>query len=179
MLPNIINRIEKIIEDLGLAVAWLTLVMVLITALSVILRYGFNISYPAMQESITYMHGAVFMLGIAFALQRGAHVRVDVFYRRLHRRTQLWVDLIGGIAFLGTFTIVLFISSWDYVIHSWALLERSTESTGLPAVFLLKSLIPLLAVTLFAQGLAEVLRCALQLQGLPAPPRRGENRPTT
>ena len=177
MLSNIIILIEKIIAKVGLSVAWLTTAMVLVTAISVALRYGFNISHPTLQESITYMHATVFMLGIAYALQRGVHVRVDVFYLRFGKRIQLWVDLLGGIAFLGVFCMVLLGNSLDYVSHSWALRERSTESTGLPAVFLLKTLIPLLAITLLAQGIAEILRCTLQLSGKPTPPRHGEDLP--
>ena len=52
----------------GSLVAWLTLVMVLGTFVIVVLRYVFDLGWIAMQESITWMHAAVFMLGAAMTV---------------------------------------------------------------------------------------------------------------
>jgi len=115
------------------------------------------------QESVVYMHGCLFMLGAAYALKNEAHVRVDIFYRDFSKRGRAWVNSLGGIVFLMPLCIFILVSSWNYVTESWAIWESSPEPGGIPAVFLLKSLIPLLAVNLLIQGLAEILRSALVL----------------
>ena len=115
------------------------------------------------QEGVTYMHACLFMLGAAYALKSGAHVRVDIFYRNFSPRTRAWVNSVGGIVFLMPLCAFIFFSSWNYVSESWIVRETSPEPGGIPAVFLLKSVIPLMALNLFLQGLAEILRNALVL----------------
>jgi TRAP-type mannitol/chloroaromatic compound transport system permease small subunit len=90
-------------------------------------------------------------------------VRVDIFYRDFSPRAQAWVNSLGGIVFLMPLCVFILVSSWNYVAESWAIRETSPEPGGIPAVFLLKTLIPLMAVNLFLQGLAETLRSALVL----------------
>ncbi|MCB1732660.1 MAG: TRAP transporter small permease subunit, partial [Halieaceae bacterium] len=97
----------------------------------------------------------------------GAHVRVDIFYRSFSERGRAWVNSLGGIVFLMPLCAFIGVSSWNYVTESWAILETSPEPGGIPAVFLLKSLLPLMAVNLFLQGLAETLRSALVLVAEP------------
>ncbi|MDX1733586.1 MAG: TRAP transporter small permease subunit, partial [Halioglobus sp.] len=129
----------------------------------VVLRYGMNIGSILAQESVIYMHGALFLLGAAYALKTGAHVRVDIFYRNFGPHTRAWVDSLGGIVFLLPLCVFTIVSSWDYVTESWAMREVSPEPGGIPAVFVLKTLIPLGAINLALQGVAEVLRAALVL----------------
>lgn len=147
----------------GRCLAWLALTMALVTALVVIMRYGFNTGSIMAQEAVTYMHGTLFMLGAAYALKTGAHVRVDIFYRSFSPRGRAWVNAIGGIVFLMPLCVFICVSSWSYVTESWLIRESSPEPGGIPAVFLLKSLIPLMAINLLLQGLAETLRSALAL----------------
>ncbi|WP_296898622.1 TRAP transporter small permease subunit [Thiohalocapsa sp.] len=78
----------------GRVVAWLALAMVLVTFLVVVLRYGFDAGSIALQESVTYMHAMLFMLGAAYTLQLNGHVRVDIFYQRFGPRGRAWVDLL-------------------------------------------------------------------------------------
>jgi TRAP-type mannitol/chloroaromatic compound transport system permease small subunit len=108
------------------------------------------------------------MLGAAYALKHGAHVRVDIFYRNFSPRAQAWVDSLGGIVFLMPLCVFIGGASWRYVAESWAIMESSPEPGGIPAVFLLKTLIPLMALNLLMQGLAETLRAALLLVEEPA-----------
>jgi len=133
----------------------LTLAMVLITLLIVVLRYLFGQGAIALQELVIYLHGLVFMLGIPYALHHNAHVRVDIFSNRLGPRGRDWVELFGHGLFLVPFCLVVLIYSTPYVAASWRVLEGSSEVGGIPAIFLLKTLIPLMAVTLLLQGLAE------------------------
>jgi len=160
-----VHYIDAFTDRSGRLLAWFALGMALVTALIVVLRYGFNIGSIMAQEAVIYMHGGLFMLGAAYALKTGAHVRVDIFYRDFSPRARAWVNSLGGIVFLLPLCTFICFSSWNYVAESWAIREISPEPGGIPAVFLLKSLIPLMAVNLFLQGLAETLRSALVLVG--------------
>ncbi len=157
--------LERLAEATGRAVAWLTLAMVLLTFLVVVLRYAFSLGWIAMQEAVTYLHAAVFMLGAAYTLRHDGHVRVDVLYRRLGPRARAAVDLAGAVLLLAPTCLYVLWSSWDYVAASWALREGSREAGGLPWVYWLKSLIPVTAALLLLQGLAQALRAALALAG--------------
>jgi TRAP-type mannitol/chloroaromatic compound transport system permease small subunit len=137
--------------------------MVIVTLAVVVLRYGFAIGSVAMQESITYLHAAVFLLGAAYTLKRDGHVRVDIFYRSFSPTGQAWVNAIGGILFLLPLCAFIVYISWDFVAASWRIREASGNAGGIPAVFLLKSLIPLMAVSLAIQGVAETLKNLLIL----------------
>ena len=158
-----VQYIDAFTDRSGRLLAWLVLAMALVTALVVIMRYGFNTGSIMAQEAVIYMHGSLFMLGAAYALKAGAHVRVDIFYRNFSPRSRAWVNSLGGIVFLLPLCTFIGFVSWDYVAESWALRESSPEPGGIPAVFLLKSLLPLMALNLFMQGLAETLRSALVL----------------
>ncbi len=159
----LVRQIDAFTNRSGRVLAWLALLMALLTALVVLLRYGFNIGSIAAQEAVTYMHGTLFMLGSAYALKSGAHVRVDIFYRNFSARTKAWVNSLGGIVFLLPLCIFICGISINYVAESWAIRESSPEPGGIPAVFLLKTLLPLMAINLLLQGLAETLRSTLFL----------------
>ena len=159
----LLRLIDRFTHLLGRASAWLVLVMVLATCLIVVLRYGFDIGSIALQETITYMHAALFMLAAGYTLQQGGHVRVDVFYRRFSPRRKAWVDSLGSLLLLLPFCVFLFGISWDFVGRSWRIMEGSSEANGLPLVYLLKSLLLLLATTLGLQGIGELLRSVIQL----------------
>lgn len=157
------------IDGLGWVLGWLTVVMMLVTVLIVFMRYVLDIGSIFLQESVLYMHAGIIMLGLAYTLRQDAHVRVDVIYSRLGRRGQAWVNLIGS--FLALFPLVaLFgIGSWDYVSSSWAIREQSLEVSGIPAVFLLKTLIPLCALLLALQGVLGALAAIATLKGSQEP----------
>lgn len=154
----LINAIERFIDWSGRAVSWLTLLMVIVTFIVVVLRYVFDIGWIGLQESITYMHAMVFLIGASWAVQQEAHVRVDIFYSRFSAKTRAWIDMLGSLLLL--LPVVVFIGwiSWEYVIDSWDVLEGSREAGGLPAVFLLKSLILVLAAMLILQAMVQVVR---------------------
>ena len=153
-------RLDWIADLTGRTVAWLTLVMMVVTCLVVVLRYLLNLGSIALQESVMYLHGIVFLLGIAYTLKQGAHVRVDIVYQKTSRKTRAIIDLIGTLLFLFPVTLFIGWSSIDYVLFSWNVHEGSAEPGGLPGVYLLKTLIPLMSITLLVQGAAELLRCA-------------------
>lgn len=158
MLKNIVSTADRISEFTGRSIAWLTLAMMIITCLIVLLRYGFQFSSIAMQESVIYLHAMVFMLGAAYTFKADEHVRVDVFYREFSPQKKAWVNFIGGLCFLLPVTLYTFYLSLDYVSASWGVLETSSEPGGLPFVYLLKTLIPIMMISLVIQGLADILR---------------------
>lgn len=161
------EQLERFAEFTGAVVAWLTITMVLGTFVIVVLRYAFDLGWIAMQESITWMHAAVFMLGAAYTLKQDEHVRVDIFYRRMTGPRRALVDLVGTLIFLLPVSIFLASSSWDYVATSWAIHEASREAGGLPYPFvpILKSLIPATAVLLIIQAIANLITAVLVLTG--------------
>ena len=153
---NPLSWIEQITHHIGGLVRWLALIMVLITMAIVILRYAFGIGAIPLQELVVYLHGALFLLGIPYALKTRAHVRVDLIYSRLSERRQSQIDLAGHLLFLLPVAAFIFYISLPYVAASWRVLEGSPEVGGLPAVFVLKTLLPVSAALLFLQGLAEI-----------------------
>jgi TRAP-type mannitol/chloroaromatic compound transport system permease small subunit len=176
-MNRIIERIDRLNDLIGRGIAWLTLAMVLVTFLVVILRYVFSIGWIAMQESVVYLHGLVFMLGAAYTLKQNGHVRVDIFYEKLSPRGRAWVDLFGAVLLLVPFCIFVVYVSWNYVALSWSLAEGSREAGGLPGVFLLKTLIPVMSILVMLQGIAQALRSILILRGKTPPPTYAEDIP--
>jgi len=167
-LQRLADTCEAINEWLGRAVSWLSLLMVLVTFVIVVLRYAFDLGWIWLQESVTYMHAALFLIGAAYTLKHEGHVRVDIFYSRFSERGKAWVDLFGSLLLLMPVCLFIFIVSWDYVAQSWELHEGSQEAGGLNGVYLLKSLILMLAGLLVLQGLAGAIRKLLFLSGLGA-----------
>jgi len=157
--------IDTITERLGKALAWLVLVMMLVQFLIVVLRYLFNFNSIPMQESVMYMHAALFLLAAAYTFKHDGHVRVDIFYRGFSPRTQAWVDLLGTLLLLLPFMVFVIVTSLGYVGQSWAILEGSPDNDDIPGVFLLKTLIPAFAVLMIVQGVAEIIRKALIITG--------------
>jgi TRAP-type mannitol/chloroaromatic compound transport system permease small subunit len=162
---RIADAIDRTSAAIGRAAAWCCLFIVLAEFIVVVMRYALGLGSIALQEAVLYAHAALFMLAAAWTLQVGGHVRVDVFYAQAKPRTRALVDLCGALVFLLPFAAVLALLSLPYVERSWVILERSREASGLPFVYLLKTLIPLFAVLIGLQGVAQAIRAALVLIG--------------
>ena len=154
------NRIDRVNGAIGRAAAWAVLFVVVVQFVVVLLRYVFGLGSIWLSESIMYGHAILFMLAAAWTLRENGHVRVDVFYADAAPRTKAWIDLVGALLLLLPFMLVLMWFALPYVARSWAILERSRETSGLPVVFLLKTLIPLFALTMALQGVAQAIRAA-------------------
>lgn len=164
-LQKLADTLDRLAETTGRIIAWLTLAMVLITCTVVVLRYLFQSGSIALQESISYLHAAVFMLGAAYTLRHDGHVRVDIFYQKYTPVTRAWIDLLGTLLLLFPVCGFIFASSLDYVAASWAIHEGSREAGGLDGVFLLKTAIPVMALLLMLQGCSIVLHKLLLISG--------------
>lgn len=150
------NWLRNLISASGKVIAWLTVVMVLLTFAIVILRYGFNLGWIWLQESLTYLHVAVFTVAAAWALQQDGHVRVDIFYNSMSEHKRYMVDLVGTLIFLIPFCLFIIIIAFPYVANSWKLMESSREAGGLPMLFLLKSLMLVMPTLLLGQAFLNV-----------------------
>ena len=160
---SMVRFIDNFTEFIGKTISWLTLLMVVLTFIIVVMRYGFNFGSIAMQESVIYCHGLVFMLGAAYTLKANGHVRVDIFYQKFSKKNQALVNVFGGIFLLLPVCFFIFFISFGYVSAAWRILEKSPEAGGLPFVYLNKSYLLILAVTLSIQGAAEIGRHLLTL----------------
>lgn len=165
-LKTVSAKIDALNDIIGRSVAWLTLVMVLVQFFVVIFRYVFSVSFIPLQEGIWYLHGTIFMLGAGYTLLHDEHVRVDVFYRDAKPRTKALVDIFGSVLYLIPICILIFTYSFGYVMNSWAVLEGSTETNGLHAKYLLKTVIWIFAGLVSLQGLSLALKGILYRAGL-------------
>ena len=158
------DRIDRLVSGIGRVAAWLILVVVLLQFALVVARYLFGLGSIWLSETVIYAHAAVFMLAAAWTLRAEGHVRVDIFYAEAsnanegaHRPRRC------AILLLLPFMLVLLWLSVPYAARSWAILEHSQEASGLPLVFVLKTLIPVFAVLMALQGVAQAIRAATVL----------------
>lgn len=168
-LTQFILRQNRFQKQFGKIVAWGSLSLVLITALVVILRYGFNTGSIALQESIMYNHAILFMLGIAYTYEQDKHVRVDVFYSQMNSRQKAWVNFLGTLFFALPVMGFIIWSGWDYVTTSWQIKEASGEAGGLAYLYMLKTLILIMAGLVIMQSLAILAQSGLTLFSHPQP----------
>ena len=157
-MSGIADRLDAINRAVGAVVRWAALLMALLQFGIVLLRYVFGVSSIALNESILYLHGGLFMLGAGYTLLVGGHVRVDVFYARAGPRARRAIDIFGHLFLLMPSMAVLLYWSWPTVRNSWAILEGPISVGGIPASFLLKSLIPAFCILLLIQSAACLLR---------------------
>jgi TRAP-type mannitol/chloroaromatic compound transport system permease small subunit len=159
------TRIDRLNAAIGRAAAWACLFVVVVQFAVVMLRYVFGHGSIWLSESIVYAHATMFMLAAAWTLAAGGHVRVDVFYAEASPRTKAMVDLCGSLFLLLPFMAVLAWFAWPYVARSWAIFESSRETSGIPAVFLLKTLIPVFALLMALQGVSQAIKAWSTLRG--------------
>ena len=164
-LDAISKKIDSLNDIIGRGVAWLTLLMVLTQFFVVIFRYVFSVSFIPMQESIWYLNGIIFMLGAGYTLLHNEHVRVDVFYRDAKPKNKALVDLLGSVLYLIPICVLIFYYSFDYVMNSWAVFEGSTETNGLDAKYLLKTVIWAFALLMSLQGASLAIKAILYRAG--------------
>ncbi|MDT8398154.1 MAG: TRAP transporter small permease subunit [Pseudomonadales bacterium] len=158
VLARLGSFLDGISEAMGRLSSWCAVLMVLVTCYVVFTRYVLNEGSVAIQESVTYLNAMLFLLTAAFTLKHGGHVRVDIFYTQASVRYKAWVDLLGSLLLLLPVCGFILWISWGYVQASWAVSEQSGDTGGLPYVYLLKTLIPVMALTLIVQGMAEIFR---------------------
>jgi TRAP-type mannitol/chloroaromatic compound transport system permease small subunit len=165
------QTIDRLTAVLGRAAAWLALAIVLVQFGLVVARYVFSAGSVAVTESVVYGQALLVALTTAWTLAAGGHVRVDIFYAEAPPHRRALIDLVGTLCLLLPFMLTLLWLSVPYALRSWAILERSQETGGLPLVFVLKTLIPVFAGLMALQGIAQAIRA---LNILIPPPLTGE-----
>lgn len=163
----IARSLDALNEQVGRVVSWAALLMVVVQFFVVLMRYAFGVNSLFLQESIVYLHASLFLLGAGYTLYHGGHVRVDIFYRTASQRTKALVDLGGVLLFLLPVCGLLAFASWDFVAQSWAVREGSVETSGIPLVYLLKTLILVFCVLMALQGIATALHALVTLRRPP------------
>lgn len=161
----LVRLLDGFSEWTGRLIAWLTLLMVVVTFVVVVMRYVFEQGNIALQESVIYMHSFVFLLGAAYTLKHDGHVRVDIFYRPRSEKGKAWINLFGTLFLLLPVCIFLFWISWEYVATSWELQEGSQEAGGIAYRYILKTALLAMPAMMVLQGIAELLRSLLVISG--------------
>jgi len=169
-LLRVASAVDRLNRAVGRIVAWLVLGMVLVGAFNTVARYlgrylGVALSSNAWIELQWYLFSLVFLLGAAYALERDAHVRVDVLYGRLSPRGRAWIDVVGTVVFLLPFCAFGIWMSLPTVRSSWAVLEMSPDPGGLPR-YPIKTAIPVAFALLFFQGVSELIKKVAFLRGI-------------
>ena len=164
-LAALTRAIDVANEHVGRVAAWLALLMVLLQFVVVVMRYIFGWGFIAMQEGVIYLHATLFLVGAGYTLLHGGHVRVDIFYRDARPRRRALIDLLGVILFLMPVCVIIGWASWPYVGQSWSVFEKSAETSGIPAIYALKTMILVFVVLISLQGLSLALHAILTLAG--------------
>ncbi|MDZ4392445.1 TRAP transporter small permease subunit [Cypionkella sp.] len=157
--------IDRGTEAIGKAVGWFILAAILLSAGNAVVRKVFNTSSNALLEMQWYLYGAAFLLAAAYTLRQNEHIRIDIVYGALSRRTQHWIDLFGHVFFLMPFAILMDVYFVSYVLQSYHSGETSNNAGGLtlwPAKALL--LAGMLLLTL--QGISEIIKKIAVMRGV-------------
>tara|TARA_B100000902_G_C26588270_1_gene564539 strand:- start:60 stop:554 length:495 start_codon:yes stop_codon:yes gene_type:complete len=150
--------IDKLTDNIAKGLLYILIVLIVLVFSTVFFRYVFNMSYIIIQEIIMYLHALIFMFGISYALKENSHVKIDVLYNSLNKRTQRVISIVGLVSFILPTALFIIYISIDMVTQSWMILEGSSEAGGLNLVFILKSLIPISGVLIFLQGISELIK---------------------
>jgi TRAP-type mannitol/chloroaromatic compound transport system permease small subunit len=164
VLLKLSGAIDRFNQKFSLFADWLVLLSCLISAGNAFSRYSFSISSNAWLEIQWYMFGAMILLGASYTLKKNEHVRVDILYGHLSTRTQIWIDLIGGVLFLLPATIIIGWMAWPMFHNSFVQNELSSNAGGLLR-WPIKLMIPLGFWLLTLQGVSEIIKRAAMLTG--------------
>jgi TRAP-type mannitol/chloroaromatic compound transport system permease small subunit len=160
------NLFDRLSAATGQLASWLTLIMVIVTSIIVVMRYVFDAGFIWLQESVTWMHAAVFMVGAAYTLLHEKHVRVDIFYRKMGPRGRATIDLLGVVLFLLPLCGLLAFKAYDFAAVSWSIHETSREPGGLPypMIPVLKSIVVVMPIMVSLQGVSLLQRSLATLR---------------
>jgi TRAP-type mannitol/chloroaromatic compound transport system permease small subunit len=156
-IAGIVARIEWVIDRIGQAASLLSLVIIVLMAGNVLLRYSLSLGTVWAQELEWHLLAALILFGMSYALLRGDNVRVDIFYSKYSPRTKRWVDIVSAILTMSIAVIMVFLS-WKYVGQSYSIAEKSPDPGGIAMRWLLKSLLPLGYGLLFLQSFGALLK---------------------
>ena len=162
ILRQIASVIDGLNDRIGVVIRWMALLMVLIGAISAVVRYfarsqQWTLNLTPATEAQWYLFSIIFLLGAAYGLNHDVHVRVDVMYERLGAKTQAWIDLLGTVLFLVPFSILMLYVSFPAVRASFEVREASPDPGGLPR-WPIKALILVSFALLLLQAFSQLVR---------------------
>lgn len=161
---TIIRAIDAFSDVTGKLIALSMLFLVAIISYEVVMRYAFNAPTIWVYESSFMVNGSAFMLGCAYALYKGAHVRTDIYWENFSERTKGIIDMISYVLLFYPVMVTFMVVSFDATLHSYDTGERSQESVWRAIMWPFRATVPLAAVLLMIQGVSEVLKCWYQIQ---------------
>src|SRR3970282_656734 len=157
-LVRTVRAIDKFTDVTGTWVAWLNVLLVLAVSYEVFARYAFN-APTIWSFDVTYMlYGTIFMLGAAYALHKGAHIRTDFFFEKWSIRTKGAIDSIAYVVFFFPSLIVFLVVSWNEGWYSFTIGEVSEQTPWRPILWPYKMVIPLAVLLLLVQGVSETIK---------------------
>lgn len=165
MINRLITQLDGFSAKTGDFLALLPLLLVLVQFAVVLLVYVFSSGSVQLQESLQYINALMFLGGAGYTAFKDEHVRVDLLYCNFSERGKTKVNFYGTLFLLVPFLVLFWHASLPYVIDSWAILETSVESSGLPFIYILKSTLLLFAFTLTLHAIADLLRHGKALFG--------------
>jgi len=171
-LKSLSRWIDEINERIGRLVAWVSLGLVVVIFADVVMRYLFNNSYVFTQELEWHLFAFIFLIGAGYTLLHDGHVRVDIIYQRLGLKGRAWINLGGVLLFLIPGCTMVMISSWKFMLNSYAILEGSPDPGGIPWRFIVKGFIPAGFFLLLLQGISLGIHSLLQLLGIETEERK-------
>ncbi len=157
-LIGFVGRIDRFTDRTGTWIAWLNLPLVLVVSYEVIMRYVFNAPTMWVFDTAYMLYGTIFMLGAAYALHKGAHIRTDFFYERWSVRTKGMVDSISYLVFFFPSLVMFLVASGNEAWYSYTIGEVSEQTPWRPILWPYKMIVPLTCVLLIVQGVSEVLK---------------------
>jgi len=164
MIRHTFSFLESFIKWVGYLAGTMLAVLIVLVVYDATMRYLFQSGSIALQELEWHLFDVVIMLGIAYTLQRAAHVRVDIFYDQYSDRVRHIINIIGIIFFILPFSLLIIYVGFDFVMISFSQMEASSDPGGLSYRFLVKALMPLAFVLLIVQSLSELYKELLLLK---------------
>lgn len=156
----LVRCIDGVSEWTGRFTAWLIVPLILIISYEVFVRYAFNAPTIWAFEMQFMLYASSFMLGAAYTLLYGEHIRTDILYNRWSVRWQGILDATLYLLFYFPGIALFLWAGWDFAYRSWVIRELSEFSPWRPPVYPLKMAIPLTAALLFLQGISEFVKSA-------------------
>ncbi|HAX99260.1 MAG TPA: C4-dicarboxylate ABC transporter permease [Candidatus Atribacteria bacterium] len=157
ILKGYIKAVSLMNEWVGRIDSFVIIPLVFITIYEVIMRKFFNAPTIWVFETSNQLYSLYFMMGFGYAMLHGNHVNVDVFYRKLSLKKRALMDIVCFLIFFFPFCIIVFWKGLFYAGQSWQLLERSQSVFRVP-LYPIKTIIPLMALTLLLQGIAVFIK---------------------
>ena len=155
---RVAHAIDRFTERSGLWFAWLLAPLLGAVTWEVVARYVFNAPTRWAYEAIYMLYAALFMLGAAYGLRVGAHVRTDFLWQRWRPRTRAAIEIVAYVALFFPGMLLFLFSGLEFTWESWRANERSADTSWLPPLWPLKALVPLSSLLLMVQGFSELLK---------------------